>query len=94
MQLKSWIDQQVDKRMVDMRQGRLGAVEQDSQSPLVDSTRADFRDFWILLEKINVYISFGFQDLSKNLNRIGGIELGVDFYQNDHILVQQNQRAF
>ena len=56
-----------------------------------------FSHFWdlgIFLEQIHVYISFGSQDLSKNLNRVGGIDLGVEIYQNDHINVQTYQRTF
>ena len=64
----------------------------------------DVSDRWIVPGQISgicgfsfkrkVYISLGSQDLSKNLNRVGGIDLGVEIYQNDHINVRITQRTF
>ena len=60
----------------------------------VDCTRAYFQDFGILIDHICFYISFGSQELSKNLSRVGGIDSGVEIHQDDNKSVQENQKAY
>ena len=61
---------------------------------ILNHKRAGKEGFLDIPLKKHVYISFGPRDLSKNLNRVGGIDLGVEKYQNDNLNVGTYQRAF